>query len=157
MPKAKQSAGILLYSYHNGALKFFLVHPGGPFFARKDAGAWTIPKGEFEEDEKPLDAALREFKEEVGIELTPETIHQLTPIKQKSGKVVYAWAVEGEYKPITINSNLFTIEWPPKTGKMQDFPEVDKGEWFTYEEAVIKINSAQIGLLDEVVRLVTRP
>ncbi len=157
MPKAKQSAGILLYSIANGVLKFFLVHPGGPFFARKDAGAWTIPKGEFEDEEKPLDAALREFNEEVGIDLTPETIHQLTPIKQKSGKVVHAWAIKSEYIHITINSNLFTIEWPPKTGKMQNFPEVDKGEWFTYEEAVIKINPAQIGLLDELVTLTSRP
>ena len=144
----KQSAGILLYRIRNKTLELFLVHPGGPFFANKDHGAWSIPKGEFENDEEPLAAAKREFKEETGMELSGEFI-QLAFIKQKSGKMVYAWAVEGDIDPEKIKSNNFEIEWPPKSGKMKTFPEIDKAAWFNLNEAIVKINSGQVTLIKE--------
>lgn len=144
----KQSAGILLYRRTNGATEFFLVHPGGPFFAKKDAGAWSIPKGEFDETEMPLEAAKREFHEETGKEIDGEFI-ALSPVKQKSGKTVFAFAVEGDIDPAKIISNTFEIEWPPKSGKMKTFPEVDKAAWFSAEEAKEKINPAQGGLINE--------
>ena len=144
----KQSAGILLYRIRNKTLELFLVHPGGPFFANKDHGAWSIPKGEFENDEEPLAAAKREFKEETGMELSGEFI-QLAFIKQKSGKMVYAWAVEGDIDPEKIKSNNFEIEWPPKSGKMKTFPEIDKAAWFNLNEAIVKINSGQLALIKE--------
>ena len=145
---AKKSAGILLYRTVNKALEVFLVHPGGPFWAKKDDGAWSIPKGEFEDNEEPLAAAKREFKEETGIEISGEFI-QLTSIKQKSGKIVYAWAVEGDIDPAKIKSNNVEIEWPPRSGRQQTFPEIDKAEWFTYIEAQKKIISAQSALVEE--------
>ncbi|HKC36131.1 MAG TPA: NUDIX domain-containing protein [Chitinophagaceae bacterium] len=144
----KQSAGILLYRIRNKTLELFLVHPGGPFFAKKDHGAWSIPKGEFENDEEPLAAATREFKEETGMELSGEFI-QLGSIKQKSGKIVYAWAVEGDIDPEKIKSNSFEIEWPPKSGKMKRFPEIDKAAWLNLNEAIVKINSGQLALIKE--------
>jgi predicted NUDIX family NTP pyrophosphohydrolase len=144
----KQSAGILLYRIRNKTLELFLVHPGGPFFAKKDHGAWSIPKGEFESDEEPLAAAKREFKEETGMELSGGFI-QLASVKQKSGKTVYAWAVEGDIDPEKIKSNNFEIEWPPKSGKMKTFPEIDKAAWFNLNEAFVKINSGQVPLIKE--------
>src|SRR5258705_251528 len=144
----KQSAGILLYRIRNKTLELFLVHPGGPFFAKKDHGAWSIPKGEFENDEEPLAAATREFKEETGMELSGEFI-QLGSIKQKSGKIVYAWAVEGDIDPEKIKSNSFEIEWPPKSGKMKRFPEIAKAAWLNLNEAIVKINSGQLALIKE--------
>jgi len=145
----KHSAGILLYRTTITGPQFFLVHPGGPFFKNKDAGAWSIPKGEFDSNEDPLAAARREFEEETGVALKGNFI-PLTPVTQKSGKIVQAWAVEGDIDTGSIKSNMFAIEWPPRSGKMATFPEVDRAEWFGYEEAVIKINAAQIGFLDEV-------
>ncbi len=146
---SKKSAGILLYKSHK-TLEVFLVHPGGPFWKNKDLGAWSIPKGEFTDEEKPLDAAIREFKEETGTKLSGDFI-ELTPIKQKSGKIVYAWAVKGDIDVSAIECNLIQIEWPPKTGKLISFPEVDKGDWFTAQAAKQKINPSQAALIDELI------
>jgi predicted NUDIX family NTP pyrophosphohydrolase len=145
---AKQSAGILLYRSINDQLQVFLVHPGGPFFRNKDDGSWSIPKGEFLDDEDPLDAAKREFLEETGQPINGKFI-PLDPIIQKAGKKVYAWAVEGNIDHESITSNLFELEWPPRSGKKQNFPEIDKAAWFDIETAKVKINAAQVGLIDE--------
>jgi len=128
-----------------------LVHPGGPFFSKKDLGAWSIPKGEFT-TEDPLAAAIREFKEELGIDIAGN-FHPLAPVKLKSGKIVHAWAIEADLDISQTVSNTFTIEWPPRSGKMQEFPEVDKVEWFTIGEAKEKINGAQVGFIEELVRI----
>ena len=144
----KQSAGILLYKLTNGLLQIFLAHPGGPYFRKKDDGAWSIPKGEFLDDEDPLAAAQREFKEEVGKPITGNFI-KLQPAKQKSGKVVHAWAVEGDIDHANIASNTFEIEWPPKSGKRASFPEIDRAGWFTIDEAKVKIIPGQVWLIDE--------
>jgi len=144
---AKQSAGILLYRFINKQSQVFLVHPGGPFFRNKDEGTWSIPKGEFTEDEEALDAAKREFEEETGLVLTGDFI-ALDPITQKGGKKVYAWAVEGDIDHETIISNTFEIEWPPRSGKKQIFPEVDKAGWFDVETSKVKINVAQVSLIE---------
>lgn len=146
----KKSAGILLYRLANDQVEVFLVHPGGPFWKNKDAGAWSIPKGEFTDDEDPLEAAKREFEEETGIQCNGNFI-ELTPIKQKGGKLVVAWALAKDIDPGTISSNLFQMEWPPKSGKMQEFPEVDKGKWCNTEDAKQKIISSQSGFIDELV------
>jgi len=144
----QKSAGILLYKIENKILKIFLVHPGGPFWAKKDDGAWSIPKGEFDDGEDPLGAAKREFEEETGIKISGEFL-ELNPIKQKSGKIVYAWAVEGDVDVSKIKSNEFEIEWPPKSGKMKSFPEIDKAAWFNSNEARKKIIEAQSSLIRE--------
>jgi predicted NUDIX family NTP pyrophosphohydrolase len=142
------SAGLLLYKKVQGVFQVFLVHPGGPFFAKKDGGAWSIPKGEIDEGEDPLAAAIREFEEETGCR--PEgRFLPLSPVKQKSGKTVLAWAVEGDCDAGTIKSNTFSLEWPPRSGRTQEFPEIDRAGWFTIEEAKRKINPAQAALLDE--------
>lgn len=151
----KQSAGILLYRMKGSKAEVMLVHPGGPFWAKKDEGAWTIPKGEFEDDENPLDAALREFREETGIELSGKFI-QLSPVKQKSGKMVYAWALQADVDAAKIRSNTFEIEWPPRSGKKQAFPEIDCAEWFGIEEAKRKINHRQIALIEELARMLSK-
>lgn len=143
---SKQSAGILLFRRRE-ELEFFLVHPGGPFWAKRDEGAWSVPKGEFE-DEDPLQAARREFQEETGQAIDGQFI-PLTPVTQKSGKVVHAWAVEGDIDPEVIQSNQIEIEWPPRSGKRMSIPEVDRGAWFTLDVARLKINPAQQALLDE--------
>lgn len=145
---AKQSAGILLYRKIDSGLQVFLVHPGGPFFKNKDEGAWSIPKGEFLDDEDALTAAKREFKEETGQEIDGDFL-PLQPITQKSGKKVYAWAVEGDIDHETIFSNIFELEWPPKSGKRISIPEIDRAAWFDVDEAKLKINPAQAGLIDE--------
>lgn len=145
---SKQSAGILLYRRLDALLEVFLVHPGGPFWKNKDAGSWTIPKGEFTDDEPALDAAVREFREETGFTLTGP-FQPLSPIRQKGGKRVYAWAAPGDLDPKKIVSNTFELEWPRRSGKSQTFPEVDKGGWFSLAGARQMINPAQIALLDE--------
>jgi len=150
---AKKSAGILLFRKKESALEVFLVHPGGPYFIKKDLAAWSIPKGELNEEEDPLVAAKREFFEETGFEIDGEFI-MLNPVRQKNGKVVMAWAVEGEIDEKSISSNLFSIEWPPKSGRFKDFPEIDKGGWFSIAEAREKIIAAQAGFLDELVEKV---
>ncbi|HEX7069152.1 MAG TPA: NUDIX domain-containing protein [Rhodothermales bacterium] len=148
----KRSAGILLYRRTAGRLEVLLVHPGGPFWRNRDEGAWTIPKGEYGDDEDPLDAARREFEEELGSE--PQgTAVPLRPIRQKGGKEVSAWAMEGDLDAAAIRSNEFDLEWPPKSGRMQRFPEVDRAEWFDVETARSRINPAQVALIDELVAL----
>jgi predicted NUDIX family NTP pyrophosphohydrolase len=147
-----KSAGILMYRKHGGHLEFLLVHPGGPFWKNKDAGAWTIPKGEFTSDEDALNAATREFHEETGATVSGSLI-MLTPVKQKSGKLIYAWAVEGDLDPANIISNMFPIEWPPKSGQIKQFPEVDRAAWFDPAAAKEKINPAHIALIDELISL----
>lgn len=146
MPKS--SAGILLYRFRDKILEVFLVHPGGPFWAKKDSGAWSIPKGEFTPGEDPLLAAKREFQEEIGQEPKGNFL-PLTPIKQSSGKIIQVWALEGDLDPTTIKSNTFTIEWPPRSGRQQEFPEVDRADWFTLEQAREKIVPGQVGFLKE--------
>jgi predicted NUDIX family NTP pyrophosphohydrolase len=144
----KQSAGILLYRITNSEPEFFLVHPGGPFFAKKNEGWWTIPKGEPNEGEDLLDTALREFTEETGY--TPQgPFEPLQPITQKGGKKVFCWAAEGNLDANTITCNTFEIDWPPKSGKKAIFSEVDKAGWFTLTEAKTLINERQADLLDE--------
>ncbi|HEV7781303.1 MAG TPA: NUDIX domain-containing protein [Chitinophagaceae bacterium] len=145
--KEKKSAGIILYRLKTGRVEVLLVHPGGPYWKNKDDGAWSIPKGEFS-DEDPFKAAQREFEEETGIGISGPSII-LSPVRQKSGKTVYAFAVEGDADPATIKSNSFEMEWPPGSGRLQTFPEVDKAGWFFMEAAKIKILDAQIPLLDE--------
>jgi predicted NUDIX family NTP pyrophosphohydrolase len=147
----KNSAGILLYRLRGSEIEVFLVHPGGPFWTKKDAGAWTIPKGEFEADEDPLEAAKREFQEETGFAVEGNFI-ELTPVKQPGGKVVYAWAVKGHCEAESIKSNTFSLEWPPRSGKRKEFPEVDRAGWFTPEVAREKILKGQLGLLEELKR-----
>jgi len=150
----KQSAGILLYRFSNGQPQIFLVHPGGPFFRNKDNGAWSIPKGEFLDDEDALAAARREFEEETGQTIEGNFI-ALDPIIQKGGKKVYAWAVEGDIDPETISSNVFEMEWPPRSGKKQTFPEVDRAAWFDTDTAQIKINAAQAGLIESLIAIIS--
>jgi predicted NUDIX family NTP pyrophosphohydrolase len=143
----KQSAGILLYRKTDKILQVFLVHPGGPFFKNKDEGSWTIPKGEFLDDEEPLNAAKREFQEETGQSVNGDFI-PLGSIKQKSGKTVHAWAVKGDIDHETIVSNVFDLEWPPRSGKTVVIPEVDRADWFTIAIAKQKINPAQVILIE---------
>jgi predicted NUDIX family NTP pyrophosphohydrolase len=151
---AKQiSAGILLYRIRNGALEVFLVHPGGPYWHNKDLGAWSIPKGLLEEGDDELAAAKREFEEETGSPVDGE-FTPLAALKQPSGKVVHAWAVEGDIDASSIKSNTFPMEWPPRSGKMQEFPEVDRGGWFTLAAARERILNGQRGFLDQLERLV---
>jgi len=146
---AKQSAGLLLYRFHEGTLEVFLVHPGGPFWAKKDLGAWSIPKGEIDEGEDPLEAARREFEEETGFR--PEGMfRELTPVKQRSGKIVHTWAVEGDCDSAAIRSNTFSMEWPPRSGRQQEFPEVDRAGWFSIPEAREKILDGQRALMAQV-------
>lgn len=145
---SRESAGLLMYRRRGGVLEFLLVHPGGPFWKNKDDGAWTIPKGEVLPGEETVAAARREFQEELGIPAGNE-LAELTPVKQKSGKLVRAWAFEGDCDPEACRSNTFSLEWPPRSGKMQDFPEVDRVSFFRMEEAIQKLNPAQVPLLRE--------
>lgn len=148
MASHKLSAGLLMFRFVDGELQVLLVHPGGPFFKKKDEGAWTIPKGEVEPDEDLLDAAQREFAEELGFKPRGEFV-PLTPVKQKGGKIVHAWAFPGDCDPTAAKSNTFTIEWPPRSGRMTEFPEIDRAEFFGLDEAKRKINPAQVALLEE--------
>lgn len=145
---AKLSAGLLPFRMNNGRLEVFLVHPGGPFWVRKDEGAWSIPKGEYAEDEDPLDAAKREFTEETGLESHGPYL-PLGRSKQPSGKWVTAWAIEKDLDADAIKSNLFSMEWPPKSGKMQDFVEVDRAGWFSLSQAREKILKGQAIFIDK--------
>ncbi|MGE5419548.1 MAG: NUDIX domain-containing protein [Chloroflexota bacterium] len=151
----KQSAGILLYRQGTGGPEFFLVHPGGPFWAKKDLNSWSVPKGEFPEDEDPLSAAKREFEEETGFILSGGFM-ELSPVRLKSGKKVYCFAIEGDIEPAAIKSNTFEMEWPPKSGSRQSFPEVDKAAWFDRETAVTKINESQAAFIEELLTLIKR-
>jgi predicted NUDIX family NTP pyrophosphohydrolase len=148
----KRSAGLILYRHTRGVLEVLLVHPGGPFWAKKDLGAWSIPKGEYLESELPLDAAIREFKEETGFDAAGEFL-ALGSVKQAGGKVVSAWAFEGECDPARMVSNLCRMEWPPRSGRQIEFPEVDRGRWFGIEEAKAYILKGQAPLLETLGRL----
>lgn len=145
------SAGLLLYRYCDDQLQVLLVHPGGPFWRAKDDGAWSIPKGEHEADEEPLAAAIREFGEETGSELTieREACRPLMPIKQPSGKIISAWALEADLDVSAVRSNTFEMEWPPHSGSIRRFPEIDRAEWFTVFEAARKIHAGQLAFLQE--------
>ncbi len=149
----KRSAGLLLFRKRNGALEVFLVHPGGPFWAKKDAGAWTLPKGEIGEGEDPLAAARREVSEETGFAPEGDFV-PLPPIRQKAGKIVVSWAIEADCDPAQLRSNRFSMEWPPRSGRMADFPEVDRGAWFGLAAARGKLLESQWPLLDALEGLV---
>jgi predicted NUDIX family NTP pyrophosphohydrolase len=142
------SAGLLMYRIKDGAIQILLAHPGGPFFVNKDEGEWSIPKGEPNADEDLLVTAQREFEEETGIRPAGPWL-PLEPIKQKGGKIVHAWAFEGDCDPKAIRSNAFTMEWPPRSGKQQEFPEIDRAEFFDLATARMKIKAGQEGLIDE--------
>jgi len=152
---AKQSAGLLVYRHGKAGVEVLLAHPGGPFWAKKDEGVWSIPKGEFLEDEQPLAAARREFAEEIGTPIEGEFL-ALTPLKQPSRKVIHAFAVAGDLDVARVRSNLFEMEWPPKSGKMQSFPEVDRAAWFDLEEARRRIQKGQVPILDEFEAMLAR-
>jgi predicted NUDIX family NTP pyrophosphohydrolase len=143
-----RSAGILLYRLRDGEPEVLIVHPGGPFWARKDAGAWSIPKGEYEDGEDPQVCALREFEEETGTALSPAELTELGDVRLKSGKQITAWAVEGDLDAGAIVSNTFEMEWPPGSGRRREFPEVDRAGWFGLGEASAKLNPAQGAFLD---------
>lgn len=149
---AKISAGLLVYRKRQGAVEVLLVHPGGPFWAKRDSGAWSIPKGEVDGDEPLLDAARRELEEETGFAVAGD-FTALTPLRQKSGKVVHAWAVEGDCDPARLRSNLFSMEWPPRSGTQREFPEVDRAAWFPIAEAERRILPGQAGFLRQLVTL----
>ena len=145
----KTSAGIVLYRTNNEKLEVFLIHPGGPFWAKKDDGVWSIPKGEYENGEDPLDAARREFEEETGFACIDGDVQTLGAVKLNSGKVVSAWAIEGDCNPAHLRSNLFELEWPPKSGRIAQFPEVDRGGWFDREQALRKITKGQRPVIEK--------
>jgi predicted NUDIX family NTP pyrophosphohydrolase len=145
---SKKSAGILLYRFKDGLTEVFLVHPGGPLWAKKDAGVWSVPKGEIDNDEDELAAARREFFEETGYVVDGDFI-ELSPVKQKSGKIVHAFALEKDVDAEKVVSNNFAMEWPPRSGKQAEFPEIDKAGWFDFNSAREKINAGQVPLLNE--------
>ena len=152
----KRSAGLLMYRRVLHTIDVFLVHPGGPYWSEKNEGVWTIPKGEYEADEKPLAAAIREFREETGFNVF-EPFIELGSIKQKTGKIVEAWAFEGNCEPTELVSNTCEIEWPPRSGKKTVIPEVDRGEWFSADRAREFLRAEQIPLLDRLVQHVGMP
>jgi len=152
----KKSAGLLLYreAADESGIEVLLAHPGGPFWRNKDEGAWTIPKGEFTDDEDPLAAAKREFEEELGAKPPAGDYIQLKPIKQRNGKTVHAWATKGDFDPAILRSNTFEMEWPPKSGHIKSFPEVDRARWFAAEVAKQKLVFGQAALVDELLALI---
>jgi len=141
----------MMYRRRSPGLEVFLVHPGGPFFAKKDHGTWTIPKGEYPDGELPLEAAKREFQEETGFPV-PETFLDLGSIKQAGGKIVAAWAFEGDCDPAKMSSNTCEVEWPPRSGRLIEIPEADRGAWFSIDEAKERIKSTQIPLIDRLTK-----
>ncbi len=149
----KRSAGVLLYKQTTQGMQVFIGHPGGPYWAKKDNGAWSIPKGEFEEGEDAFEAAKREFKEEVGGDVPAGEPIELGDFKVTSGKIVTAWALEADFDPEKVSSNLFEIEWPPKSGQKQEFPEIDKAGWFTLSKATIKLVKGQVQIIEKLAEL----
>lgn len=149
---SKQSAGLMMYRYRHQMLEVLLVHPGGPFWRNKDEGAWSIPKGEYEEGQDPFETARREFREETGYDANGNFI-ALAPLRQTSRKIIAAWAFEGNCDSEKIVSNLFTLEWPPKSGKHAQFPEVDRAAWFSIPTARQKILKGQLGFIDQLCRI----
>lgn len=152
-----RSAGLLLYRTRGGTHEVFLVHPGGPFWRNKDLGAWSIPKGEFGGDEEPLDAAKREYAEETGFTPPPGPFVALGAITQPSGKIVEVWSVRGDCDPSEVRSNTVTLEWPPRSGRMREYPEVDRAAWFDLEEARRRIFKGQRGFLTALERALEGP
>lgn len=140
---AKHSAGILVYRNKDNTLEVLLIHPGGPFWAKKDNYAWSIPKGEYQDSEELFEVAKREFEEEIGQPAPDGRYKELGSIKQAGGKIVTAWAIEKDFGQVTVTSNTFTMEWPPKSGQQQEFPEVDRAEWFSLAEASQKLHPGQ--------------
>jgi len=153
----KRSAGILLYRRREGRVEVLLVHLGGPFWTKKDDGAWFIPKGELEEGEAPLAAARREFREELGSEPPDGEPFDLGTVKNKSGKVIYAWALEGDFDVAGLKSNSFSLEWPPRSGRMREFPELDRAAFFALSDAVTKLHQAELPLLERLRVSVAEP
>ncbi|HKX08079.1 MAG TPA: NUDIX domain-containing protein [Stellaceae bacterium] len=151
---AKVSAGLLLYRLQAGGPEVFLVHPGGPFWAKKDAGAWSIPKGEVAADEALLAAAQREFQEETGLSVAGD-FRALEPVRQAGGKTVHAWAVEADCDATAVRSNSFEMEWPPRSGRKQAFPEIDRAAWLDLPAARVKVTKGQLPLLEQLERLLT--
>lgn len=149
------SYGILLYRYADDGLQILLVHPGGPFWEDKDLGAWSIPKGMGETDEAPLDAARREFEEEIGFAVDGDFI-PLGELKMKSGKIIHAWALEGDLDTSRIRSNTFTLEWPRHSGRFGEYPEIDAGRWFTLDEAHERMSVRQLGFLERLLDCLRR-
>ena len=143
----KQSAGILLYRDHGQGIEVLLVHPGGPFWARKDAGAWSIPKGEFLENEEPFAAAKREFNEELGLPVPDGPTIDLGSVRQSGSKTVFAWAIQADLDASVVVSNTFDLEWPPKSGEMKQFPEIDRAGWYTLDIAQARMVKGQVPLL----------
>jgi predicted NUDIX family NTP pyrophosphohydrolase len=153
----KRSAGILLYRRRGGQVEVLLIHPGGPFWAKKDLGVWSIPKGEYEQGDDPLQTALRELEEETGHRLGATDLLELGAIRQRSGKVLTAWAAAGDLDPDAITSNTFTIEWPPRSGTQREFPEVDRAGWFDVPTARDKVLAAQAELIDRLLSALAEP
>ncbi|MGE0160373.1 MAG: NUDIX domain-containing protein [Gemmatimonadales bacterium] len=145
---AARSAGVVVFRRRPSGLEFLIVHPGGPLWARKDDGAWSIPKGEYAEREDPRQVAVRELEEETGLCADGELV-PLQPVRQRSGKVVTAWGLEADWDPALLRSNTFRMEWPPRSGRIAEFPEVDRAAWVTLERARVKLNPAQLPLLEE--------
>jgi predicted NUDIX family NTP pyrophosphohydrolase len=154
---ARRSAGILLHRAGNAGTEVLLVHPGGPLWARKDLGAWSIPKGEVDDGEDPRACALREFAEETGTRLPGGALGDLGSVKLKSGKLVLGYAVAGDLDPETVRSNTFELEWPPRSGRTQSFPEIDRAGWFALDAARAKLNPAQAEFVDRLEALLSRP
>lgn len=154
MVMPKKSAGILMYRSQKDVLEVLLVHPGGPFWTKKDIGSWSIPKGEYTDTEDPFTVAKREFEEETSFQVDGD-FTPLTPLEQPSGKVVSAWTVEGDCDASKIKSNTFLMEWPPRSGKKQEFPEVDRAEWFTIDTAKKKLLKGQVGFIEELCKLLS--
>lgn len=150
----KNSAGLLLYRRRDGRVEVLLVHPGGPFWAKRDEHAWSIPKGEFEAGEDPLAAARREFAEETGF--CPEGEAVDLGVRKQPGKAIHVWAMAGDWDPAAIASNTFTLEWPPKSGRLQEFPEADRAAWFDLAAARLKIHKGQAGFLDDLADMLSR-
>jgi predicted NUDIX family NTP pyrophosphohydrolase len=150
--RGKQSAGLLVYRIVDASVDVLLVHPGGPFWAKKDDGAWFIPKGEINPDEEPLAAARREFQEELGFEPPTGEARELGTVKNKGGKLIYAWALEGALELSGFHSNTFLLEWPPRSGKQREFPEVDRAQYFSIEQALVKMHPAELPLVERLLR-----
>jgi predicted NUDIX family NTP pyrophosphohydrolase len=155
--RSRRSAGILLYRSANGGIEVLLAHPGGPVWAKRDAGAWSVPKGEIEEGEDAWAVARREFEEETGHPAPDGAAIELGEITQKGGKVVVAWALEGDLDPATAHSNTFPFQWPPKSGRYITIPEIDRVEWFSPDEARLRIKDTQIPLIDRLLEALARP
>ena len=152
MTMPKKSAGIFMYRLRKEVLEVLLVHPGGPFWTKKDIGSWSIPKGEYTDTEDPFTVAKREFEEETSFQVDGD-FTPLTPLEQPSGKIVSVWTIEGDCEASKIKSNTFLMEWPPRSGKKQEFPEVDRAEWFTIDMAKKKLLKGQVGFIEELCKL----